>query len=107
MSIATRVSRVGAKERAWTLDLPRTEGRGVWVDDATLEGPFVFRGHGGGIMGGLTDMEYLSNYGRGYVVMINSGNGKALYQITKLVRQYLTRDLVPPLCRQWQRSLPN
>jgi hypothetical protein len=47
-------------------------------------------------MGGLTDMEYLSNYGRGYVVMINSGNGKALYQITKLVRQYLTRDLVPP-----------
>ena len=28
--------------------------------------------------------------------MINSGNGKALYQITKLVRQYLTRDLAPP-----------
>ena len=28
--------------------------------------------------------------------MINSGNGKALYQIAKLVRQYVIRDLTPP-----------
>src|SRR6266513_139099 len=39
---------------------------------ATLEGAFVFRGHGGALAGGLTDMAYLSDYGRGYAVMINS-----------------------------------
>jgi hypothetical protein len=41
-------------------------------------------------------MAYLSDYGRGYAVMINSGNGKALHQIAKLVRQYVIRDLTPP-----------
>jgi len=63
---------------------------------AICEGPFVFRGHGGGIMGGLTDMAYLSEHGRGYAVMINSGNGKALYRIAKLIRQFVVRDLTPP-----------
>ena len=63
---------------------------------AICEGPFVFHGHGGAVTGGLTDMGYLPNDGRGYVVMINSGNGKALYQIGKLVRHYVTRDLTPP-----------
>ena len=46
--------------------------------DATFEGAFVFRGHGGAVAGGLTDMAYLPDYGRGYAVMINSGNGDAL-----------------------------
>jgi CubicO group peptidase (beta-lactamase class C family) len=63
---------------------------------ASCEGPFVFHGHGGAVIGGLTDMSYLSEYGRGYAVMINSGNGKALQQISKLLRSYLTRDLKPP-----------
>src|SRR5207245_397688 len=45
---------------------------------------------------GLADMAYLSDYGRGYAVMINSGNGKAMRQIGKLIRQYVIRDLTPP-----------
>jgi CubicO group peptidase (beta-lactamase class C family) len=63
---------------------------------ATCDGPFTFRGHNGAVMGGLTEMAYLSDYGRGYVVMINSGNGKALTRIAKLVRHYVIRDLTPP-----------
>ena len=65
---------------------------------AICEGAFVFHGHGGAVTGGLTDMGYLPDAGRGYVVMINSGSGKALYEIGKLVRRYVTRDLpAPPL----------
>ena len=38
-----------------------------------LEGPFVFRGHNGAVMGGIVQIEYLPDRSRGYVVMINSG----------------------------------
>jgi len=38
--------------------------------------------------------DYLSEHGRGYAVMINSGNGKALYRIAKLIRQFVVRDLL-------------
>jgi CubicO group peptidase (beta-lactamase class C family) len=64
---------------------------------AMPEGAFTFRGHGGAIMGGLSEMAYLPDAGRGYAVMINSGNGHALVRITKLIRAYLVRDLTPPL----------
>src|SRR6185503_4175175 len=70
-------------------------GYGLY-NDTICEGPFVFRGHGGGLMGGLTDMAYLPEHGRGYAVMINSGDGKAMLEIARLVRRYLVRDLVPP-----------
>lgn len=63
---------------------------------AVPEGPFVFRGHNGAVMGGVAQMEYLPNDGRGYVVMLNSGNFGALWKIGKLVRHYITRDLRPP-----------
>jgi CubicO group peptidase (beta-lactamase class C family) len=63
---------------------------------AMPEGAFTFRGHGGAVMGGLSEMAYLPDAGRGYAVMINSGNGHALRRITKLIRTYLVRDLTPP-----------
>jgi hypothetical protein len=62
----------------------------------TTEGAFVFHGHNGGVMGGLTEMAYLPDYGRGYAVMINSGSGRALNEIGELIRQYLIRGLTPP-----------
>jgi CubicO group peptidase (beta-lactamase class C family) len=65
-------------------------------NQAFFEGPFVFRGHGGAVMGGLTEMAYLPEQGHGYVVMINSGNGKALLQIARLIRGYVVRGLIPP-----------
>jgi len=71
-------------------------GYGLY-NDAMPEGAFTFRGHGGAIMGALSEMAYLPDAGRGYAVMINSGNGYALLRITKLIRAYLVRDLTPPL----------
>jgi hypothetical protein len=48
-------------------------------------------------MGAWSEMAYLSDAGRGYTVMINSGNFHALLRIAKLIRTYLVRDLTPPL----------
>lgn len=61
-----------------------------------LEGPFVFHGHNGAVMGGIVQIEYLPDQGRGYVVMINSGNFNAAFKIRTLIRQYLIRGLTPP-----------
>jgi len=70
-------------------------GYGLY-NHAMPEGAFTFRGHSGAIMGALSEMAYLPDAGRGYAVMINSGNGHALLRITKLIRTYLVRDLTPP-----------
>jgi hypothetical protein len=48
-------------------------------------------------MGGMTQIGYLPDYDRGYVLMINSGCFHATAQIAKLLRRYLTRDLTPPV----------
>jgi CubicO group peptidase (beta-lactamase class C family) len=53
-------------------------------------------GHNGGVMGGLTDFAYLRELGVGYCVMINSGNGRVLADIGRVVRRYLTRSMTPP-----------
>ena len=92
---AESIERMETTETLPSAKLGNVAGYGLY-NYATFEGPFVFRGHGGGVMGGLTEMAYLSDYGRGFAVVINSGSGKALYQIVKLIRQYVIRDLVPP-----------
>ena len=91
-------SSIGRMETTETLPsakLGNVAGYGLY-NMATLEGPFVFRGHTGGMEGALTEVAYLPDYGRGYVVMINSGKGTALRDIGKLLRHYVTRDLTPP-----------
>ena len=75
--------------------LGNVAGYGLY-NHAIPEGVFTFRGHGGALMGALSEMAYLSDAGRGYAVMINSGNGHALLRIAKLIRAYLVRDLTPP-----------
>lgn len=59
-------------------------------------GPFVYQGHNGAVMGGITKMDYLPDQGRGYVVMINSGSFIAGTRIADLIRQYLESHLTPP-----------
>ncbi len=92
---AASIERMESTESLPAAALGRFTGYGLY-NYATPEGAFVFHGHNGGVMGGLTEMAYLPDYGRGYVVMINSGSGQALNKIGKLVRQYLIRDLTPP-----------
>jgi hypothetical protein len=60
------------------------------------EGPFVFHGHGGAVLGGLARVAYLPSQGRGYAFMINSGNFKTASRIEELIRQYITNSLAPP-----------
>jgi hypothetical protein len=60
------------------------------------DGPFVFHGHGGAVMGGLAQFGYLRDQGRGYVILMNSGNFNALHQIAGLVRKRVTQGLRIP-----------
>jgi CubicO group peptidase (beta-lactamase class C family) len=92
---ATSIERMETTESLPSAKLGRIAWYGLY-NWARPCGAFVFRGHPGGVMGGLADMDYLPDYGRGYAVMINSGNKTALSQIAKLVSQYVIRDLTPP-----------
>ncbi len=56
----------------------------------------AFHGHNGGVNGGLSELAYSKALGQGYVLMINSGNGAALGQITELLRAYLLKGARPP-----------
>jgi CubicO group peptidase (beta-lactamase class C family) len=70
-------------------------GYGLY-NNATFNGPFVFRGHGGAICGAMTEMDYLPEYGRGFVVMINSGSPIGIYRIRRMLQRYVIRGLTPP-----------
>lgn len=89
------IERMETPESLPSAKLGLVAGYGLY-NYTTCEGPFVFHGHNGGVMGGLTEMAYLPDYGRGYAFMINSGNTKALSEISHLLRQYLIRGLTPP-----------
>lgn len=54
---------------------------------------FVYRGHNGGVNGGLTDFAYLPEHSLGYVVMINSSDFHGLNQIVGLIRDFQTNQL--------------
>jgi hypothetical protein len=93
--LAASLERMESTETLPSAQLGRVAGYGLY-NQAILEGPFVFRGHGGAVMGGLAEMAYLPEHGCGYAVMINSGHGQALFRITKLLRHYVTRDVTSP-----------
>ena len=57
---------------------------------------FRFQGHSGGGPGFLANYAYAPDHGVGYVFMINSDSFAAVDRIDKLVRGYLTRELVTP-----------
>jgi CubicO group peptidase (beta-lactamase class C family) len=57
---------------------------------------FLFHGHDGGMNSYLSKLAYLPNRRAGYVVMINSANGRALNEISGKIEGFLTRDLEPP-----------
>ena len=52
----------------------------------------AFRGHDGGVIGGLTQLAYVPELGEGYVFMISSGNPAAMGAISELLKGYLLRD---------------
>lgn len=52
----------------------------------------AFRGHEGGVMGGITQFAYAPSLGWGYAFMVNTGNTAAVGEISQLLRDYLLRD---------------
>lgn len=52
----------------------------------------AFRGHNGGVFGGLTELSYNKELETGYVFMINAGNWPAFDKISKTIRSYLLKD---------------
>lgn len=52
----------------------------------------VFRGHNGGVFGGLTELSYNNELKTGYVFTINAGNWPAFDKISKTIRAYLLKD---------------
>lgn len=61
-----------------------------------VDSQFVWVGHDGGVNGGLTMMAYRPEQGVGFAFMINAGNGEAMRKISRLVRDFLTRDAARP-----------
>jgi hypothetical protein len=57
---------------------------------------FVYHGHNGSMMGGITEMFYLPEYGVGYFYSINAANGEAFGKIGDAIRAYITRGLARP-----------
>lgn len=89
---------IGRMERATTTyatreGLPTGYGLGNYT---TVDGGWVYHGHNGGVLGGLTELAYLPDAGVGYVVMINSSRGGALSEIATLLRRHILKGLPPP-----------
>lgn len=61
---------------------------------------FIYRTHNGGVNGGLSELSYLPEYGVGYSILINAGNGDALYRISNLIREFQTKDFKAPKTNQ-------
>ncbi len=54
---------------------------------------WVFREHNGGVNGGLTELAYLPEAKVGHIIMINSDDYSTFKKISKLIRNYETRNL--------------
>ena len=70
-------------------------GYGLHNYSSAHEG-WIYREHNGGVNGGLTELAYLPGAGVGHAIMINSDNGEAFREISRLVRAFETRELEAP-----------
>jgi hypothetical protein len=97
----TQVLQTASIERMETTETMPSAGLGSMYNYGlcnypVAEGPFVFRGHNGAVMGGFVQMAYLPDQGRGYAVMINSGSFDAMYRIGELLHRFMTNNLAAP-----------
>lgn len=53
----------------------------------------AFRGHNGGVFGGLTELTYSNELSAGFVILINASHPQALDRISKTMRDYLVKDI--------------
>jgi CubicO group peptidase (beta-lactamase class C family) len=93
---AAAIERLERSEASLTAASGLTVGYGLHISRYADSAGFVWTGHDGGVNGGLTNMAYIPELGVGYAFMINSGSGEAYEEISRLLRDYLTRDLMLP-----------
>lgn len=68
------------------------KGYGLTNSNSDYKG-FVYRGHGGSVPGSNSDLRYLPKYNLGYAVMINGNNQDVLQVLSRLIKEYQTKDL--------------
>jgi CubicO group peptidase (beta-lactamase class C family) len=93
---AAAIERLERTEASLTAASGLKLGYGLHIARYADSAGFVWTGHDGGVEGGLTNMAYIPELGVGYAFMINSGNSDAYLEISRLVRDYLTRDAARP-----------
>lgn len=90
------IDRMETPASSWAAQAGMTTGYGLSNYAMIFDG-FAYRGHDGGVQGGLTEVAYMAQYGVGYFYSINSGSGAAFQRIGKAIRAYITRDLPRPV----------
>ena len=90
------IDRMETPASSWAAQAGMTTGYGLSNYAMIFDG-FAYRGHDGGVQGGLTQVAYMAQYGVGYFYSINSGSGEAFQRIGKAIRAYITRDLPRPV----------
>ena len=63
---------------------------------SSMHGPWVFRGHNGGIDGAQSEIAYLPKQGLGLVILMNAKQPGAFRQLSRTVRDFVTRQLPKP-----------
>jgi CubicO group peptidase (beta-lactamase class C family) len=91
---AVSIDRMETPTRTWEAQEGLKAGYGLSNYTFAYDG-FVYHGHSG-VIGGLTDMAYMPEYGVGYSYSINAGNWLAFGKIGDAVRAYITRGLTRP-----------
>ena len=89
------IDRMEAPRTTWAARQGLKTGYGL-TTAALIRDGFVWHGHSGDLMGGLSELWYLPQHGVGYFTSINSDNGGDSFRIGQAVRRYLTRGLPPP-----------
>lgn len=92
---AADVERMESPTSTWAAEEGLKAGYGLgnfW----TIHDGFAYHGHDGGVIGGVTVMEYLPQEGIGYFFSINSDSFEAREKAGKAIRAYITRNLEKP-----------
>jgi len=92
---AADIDRMESPTTTWAARAGLKNGYGLSNYWSVREG-FIYHGHDGAVLGGLTDVAYMPDYGVGYFYSINSGNSTAYNEIGRAIRAYITLKLARP-----------
>ena len=89
---AASIDRMELPTRTWAAQEGLKAGYGLG-NLMKLNDGFIYHGHDGGVIGGLTEVWYMPEYGVGYFYSTNTSNGAASWQVDQAIRAYITSGL--------------